>query len=313
MFSLIMWFIGGPLIYFAVSLFAVMTALTFIKYSRLPRHLRWDLYPVPHQGPEGSKYQKVDFGQLKPHVSLLHELKVMGEEMLFIKKAYINNPKVWKGSFPLHAGLYLGMVWLLLLAVGAIIELNGAFLTVGASSVWSAILYYLTIASGAAGFALGLCGGLVLLWLRISDEGMRLMSDATSYVNLILIICLFGSGLIGWLFIDPSFHIIRHHVAGLLTFNPATVKEPLIVLQMIVFSAFLVYLPFSRMMHFVGKYFFYHSVLWDDEMMKRNSAMENDIATYLQYKVTWSAPHIRNGASWADQVAKEPPKDGENK
>jgi len=295
-----------------VTLFVVKTISTFVKYSRLPRHLRWDLYPVPHQGPEGSKYQKVDFGQMKPHVSLLDEFKVMGEEMLFIKRIYVNNPRVWAGSFPLHAGLYLGMIWVLVLAVGAVMELNNVPVTASSTSAWATLAYYVTIVAGAAGFISGLFGSLVLLWLRTSDEGLRLMSDPVSYVNLAVMIFLFGTGLVTWLFIDPSFQILRRHMADLLQFSPKTVKEPLIILQMLAACAFLMYLPFSRMMHFIGKYFFYHNIMWDDEMMRRNSPMENDIAAYLQFKMTWAAPHIKKGGSWADQVA-EKPKEGDPK
>jgi nitrate reductase gamma subunit len=276
----------------------------------MPRHLRWDLYPVPHQGPEGSKYQKVDFGQLKPHFSLFHELKEMGLEILLLKKVYINNKKVWMGSFPLHAGLYLGIAWQLLLIVGGLLELNGVPVKAGSPSVFSMLVYYLTLVTGAGSFIAGLFGSLVMLWLRITDEDMRFMSDAVSYVNLAVMIFLFGTGLAAWLFIDPSFHFVRNYTAGLLKLNPVAVQEPLIILQMIAFCLFLMYLPFSRMMHFVGKYFFYHNVMWDDEMMMRNSPMENDIASYLQFKMTWAAPHIRKGGSWVDQVGEKPSKEG---
>ena len=306
------WFIGGPLIYCAVAFFVFRTAATFIKYSKLPRHLRWDLYPVPHQGPEGSKYQKVDFGGIKPHFSLFHELKEMSQEMLFIKKAYIHNPKVWLGSFPLHAGIYLGAMWIVFLTVGALCELGGIAVS-GNASAFGRFLHFGAIITGAGSFAAGLFGSLVLLCLRVVDEDMRLFSDPVSFLNLALMIFLFGSSLAAWIYADTSFSIIRHHLGGLLTLTMPPISEKLIVLQLSSYCAFLFYLPFSRMMHFVGKYFFYHHVLWDDEMMKRNSPMENDVATYLHYKMTWSAPHIRKDGTWVDQVADAASKEGEKK
>jgi nitrate reductase gamma subunit len=307
------WFIGGPLIYLAVAFFLFKTAATFMKYAKLPRHLRWDLYPVPHQGPEGSKYQKVDFGEMKPHISLFHELKEMSLEMLFIKKALINKPSVWAGSFPLHAGIYVGILFAVALIAGALSQLAGVPVAASQSSALPKMLYYATIAAGASCFIAGLFGSLVLLWLRLTDEGMRIMSNAANFVNLAVMILLFGSGLAAWLFADPSFSAIRAHTAGLITFSPVQVKEPLIVLQLFSLCLFLIYLPFSRMMHFVGKYFFYHNIMWDDEMMKRGSAMENDIAAYLNYKMTWSAPHIRKDGTWVDQVTGGDPKEGEKK
>jgi nitrate reductase gamma subunit len=305
------WFIGGPLVYFALAFFIYKTAATFIKYSKLPRHLRWDLYPVPHQGPEGSKYQKVDFGKLKPHISLFHELKEMSQEMIFIKKIFINKPIVWAGSFPLHAGLYLGIIWALLLGAGAIAELAGASVSSVSSSVFLKSIYFSTIVVGAGVFIAGLFGSLFMLGLRLMNEDMRLMSNASNFINLFVMIFLYGTGLAAWIFADPAFSIMRTHAASLLIFSPANVTNPLIVLQLLALCVFLIYLPFSRMMHFVGKYFFYHNIMWDDEMMKPGSAMENDIVSYLHYKMTWSAPHIKQGGTWVDQVTDDKPKEGE--
>jgi nitrate reductase gamma subunit len=311
--NLLGWIIGGPLIYFSVAFFVIMTAATFIKYAKLPCHLRWDLYPVPHQGPEGSKYQKVDFAKLKPHSSKFHELKEMIPEMLFIRKAFINNPKVWAGSFPLHLGLYMGLLFLLLLVFGAILELAGIGVFAASESIVPRLVYHLTALCGAISFFAGFLGSLVLLWLRLMDEDMRFISDFVSYFNLGVMILLFGSAFVAWAVVDSSSHIIRMHVAGLLSFNPVPVWEPSIMFQLLMLCSFLIYLPFSRMMHFVGKYFFYHKIMWDDEMMKHESAMESDVIACLKYKTTWSAQHIRKGGSWIDQAVDGPPKEGEKK
>ncbi len=309
MFSLA-WFITGPLVYCSVVLAIVMTVSIFIKYLNMPRHLRWDLYPIPHQGPEGSKYQKVDFYKLPPHVSLLHELKEMSQEMLLLKKIYINNPKVWIGTFPLHAGLYLGILWFLLLILGAVLELLGIPASPNSDSPLLVAVSYAILLVGAGSFIAGFCGSLILLGLRIFDEDLHYISDTVSFINLFCMFSLFGTALLAWGLADPSFQIIKHHVSTLITFKPGLVQEPLIVQQVLAFCLFLLYLPFSRMMHFVGKYFFYHNIIWDDEMMKRGSAMENDIAAYLQYKITWGAPHIRQGKSWGEQADGESSKEG---
>ncbi|WP_312561335.1 hypothetical protein [Anaerospora sp.] len=309
---MISWFIGGPLLYFALALFCFKTITTVLRFLRMPRHLRWDLYPVPHQGPEGSKYQKVDFGELKPHISLYHELKEMSQEMLFIKRAFIHNPKVWKGSFPLHMGLYLGVSWLVLLTVGAMLELNGIQVASTAATPVM-LLYYLTLFTGIGSFVAGLYGSLVLLWLRTFDADLRFISDYVSFLNLALLICLFGTGLAAWGLADSSFAIIRQHVSGVLLLNPSAIPSPLSAASVLLFCLFLIYLPFSRMMHFVGKYFFYHNIMWDDEMMKGNRQMENDIAAYLDYRPTWSAPHILKGGSWGEQAGGGLPQEGEQK
>jgi nitrate reductase gamma subunit len=220
---------------------------------------------------------------------------------------------VWAGSFPLHAGLYLGIVWVLLLVAGALAELSGIPVSSAASSVFLKGLYYSTILVGAGVFILGLSGSLFLLGLRLMDEDMRIMSNSSNFINLFVVIFLYGTGLAAWIFVDPSFTVIRSHMASLLCFSPSNIKEPLMVLQLLSVSVFLIYLPFSRMMHFVGKYFFYHNIMWDDEMMKRDSAMENDISAYMHFKMSWSAPHIRKDATWVEQVTGGDPREGEKK
>ena len=66
-------------------------------------------------------------------------------------------------------------------------------------------------------------------------------------------------------------------------------------------ALFLGWLPFSRMMHFVAKYFTYHQVRWEDEPMRRGSAMERELELLLPRPVSWSADHVGgNGQrSWA--------------
>ncbi len=304
------WFIAGPLVYFAVALFIFKTAAMVIKYLHLPRHLRWDLYPVPHQEPDGSKYQKVDFFEMEAHKSHFHEIIEMGSEILFIKRAYINNPKVWRFSYPLHMGLYLGFIFFILLITGAVFELNDIHVDVQSQSVIASILYYLIIVAGVVSFMSGLFGSVMLLWMRLTDEGMKSVSDPVSYFNLVVMMFLFGTGLAAWGISDSTFTVLRQHMTSLITLNPSAPADSFVALQVLACCIFLIYLPFSRMMHFVGKYFFYHTIMWDDEMLKNNKAMQSDISAYLQLKTSWSAPHIHADESWETQVAKGFPKDG---
>ncbi len=36
--------------YFGIAVFFLVLALKFLKYLTMPLHLRWELYPVPHEG-----------------------------------------------------------------------------------------------------------------------------------------------------------------------------------------------------------------------------------------------------------------------
>ncbi|MCX7781111.1 MAG: hypothetical protein N2491_09400 [Negativicutes bacterium] len=304
-------FVTGPMVYLAIAVFTVVTAYKVHAIMNMPRHLRWDLYPVPHQGPEGSKYQKVDFYKLPKQFSLTHELKEMGEEIFFIKRAFLNNRKIWRGSYLLHLGFYIGTAWLALLVAGAVMEIAGV--RVSAAGGLASLIYYLTIAAGVASFVFGLAGTLWLFHLRVHDEEMQAVSDAVSYMNLGLMLLLFGTGFAAWLFADPTFALLRAQVAGLLTFTAVPVQDSLIAWQMFWFSVFLLYLPFSRMMHFAAKYFFYHNIMWDDEPLKAGSDMEKDITGYLSYSVEWSARHIKHRGNWAEQVASRPEREVDKK
>jgi hypothetical protein len=56
------------------------------------------------------------------------------------------------------------------------------------------------------------------------------------------------------------------------------------------------------MSHFVGKYFAYHAIRWNDDPNTPGSKHEKPIADVLQYPVTWSASHIQGDGTttWAE-------------
>ncbi|MBC8015266.1 MAG: respiratory nitrate reductase subunit gamma [Sporomusaceae bacterium] len=307
------YFFTGPFMYLAVAVFLSVTIYKIRGYQQMPRHLRWDLYPIPHLGAEGSKYQKVDFHTKAPVFSKADEGKYLGQEMLFIKKAFVNNRKLWVGSWPLHMGIYLGAFWLALLVVGSVMELFG--IAVGATATVSLgwAVKQMTIVVGVTGFTAGFIGTLILIWLRYTDEELRYMADFVTYVNLYLMLLVFGTSLAAWFTVDPFFNIIRLHTGALLTFSGSSVSSLPIVFQMMAFGLFLCYLPFSRMMHFAAKYFFYHNIMWDDEAMKPGSKLEADVNSYLKYQLKWEASHISSGGSWVDQVADTKPAEGGSK
>mgnify|MGYP003592697793 CR=1 FL=1 len=53
------WFVGGPYLYLSAVLFIGVTAWKVYGYATMPRHLRWDLYPLP-QGAGGEKKRQND-------------------------------------------------------------------------------------------------------------------------------------------------------------------------------------------------------------------------------------------------------------
>ena len=74
----------------------------------------------------------------------------------------------------------------------------------------------------------------------------------------------------------------------------------LLAAQMVVGGLFLMYMPFTRMVHFFAKYFTYHDVRWDDRPMEAGSPLAARLQEALNYGVDWSAEHVRTGRTWGE-------------
>ena len=62
------------------------------------------------------------------------------------------------------------------------------------------------------------------------------------------------------------------------------------------------------MSHFIGKYFAYHSIRWNDEPNLPGGDQEEGIRKALSQPVNWAAPHIGADGkkTWADLATKGP-------
>lgn len=306
------WLIAGPFMYLAILVFLAATLKKVMSIAKMPRHLRWDLYPVAHEGPEGSAYQKVEFWNRPRSFSVVHELAEMVPEMVLLKRTFLYNRRMWNFSFPMHFGLYLMIGWLVLLKIGVLVQLTTGFVISSASTVlWAQVLNALTVILGAGGLVMGLFGTAGLLWLRLTDEELKDFSAPVTFFNLYLLLGLFAVGFAAFVIADPSFSLARAYLASLITFQPMTGLPALLLLELLLLGAFLAYLPFSRMLHFAAKYFFYHNVMWDDEPVVRGGGLEKAIGGYLHYRVDWSASHIKPEGSWLEQATTNPTRPGQ--
>jgi len=145
------------------------------------------------------------------------------------------------------------------------------------------------------------CIGLIVK--RLVDKGLRLYTAPVVYFNLFLALAIFSSGFCSWLWWDPAFSLSREYIKSLLTFNAIVQVNPAMSAQVILISLFMVYLPFSRMMHFAAKHFTFHRVLWEDEPTAQGSAMDKKLRKLLDSRVSWSAPHIQSGKKWREVAA----------
>jgi len=291
------------LMYAAYAFLFVGTGYRAYRMAKMPVHLRWDLYPIPHEKGRGhyggSYFEEVDWWTKPAEVSVQGELREMAKEIVFIQSMYHNNRRLWVFSFPFHFGLYLLVVFVLLIFLGAFLEVVGVPVS-AEGNLLARSLYYVTIPLGLIGSALATLGALGLLVSRLTRVDLRRTSVRSDYFNLILLLAVFVSGLFAWGAEDVAYAQSRLFIARLISFQPAGPVSAAFATHLVLAALFMMYLPFTHMTHFVGKYFTYHKVRWEDSPNVKGSVLEKRINEALGYTVTWSAPHIKTGGTWAE-------------
>ena len=293
--------------YVLVLIFIVAFASKIIKYLRMPVHLRWELYPLVGESkrPWGGSYLEEPEWWTKPREekSFSGEMKFMGKEILFFKEYFDRNKSLWRIVYPFHMGIFLFVGFFVLLLVGALTMEWDVAVSGQSANVWGKLVYYLTLAVGIAALVLGTAGSLGLLARKITDREMSPYTRRIEYVNILLVLAVFLTGLLSWAVVDSTFATAREYVKSLFSFGEIAGVDALIVAHIVLLVLFLAYLPFTNIMHFFAKFFTYHMVRWDDAPHLRGSNLERKLQPILQYPVSWSAPHTQSIKIWSD-VAK---------
>ncbi|WP_206812259.1 respiratory nitrate reductase subunit gamma [Paradesulfitobacterium ferrireducens] len=286
--------------YISMVLFIGITAYKARKLAQLPLHGRMELYPVPGEKGRheygGSYYEEAEWWKKPRELSKGTELKEMLKEMLFIKKLFENQRPLWWLSYALHLGIYFLAAWSVLIIAGAFTELAGLPVKAGAAagtSLWAVLLYYLGIFTGVVGFALAAFGSGALFLRRVFDGTLKKYTTPQEYFNLLLVFAAVVSGLTVW-GSDPTFGNARSVMAHVLSLT-SFAAGPLLVLHVILVGVMFIYIPLSKMSHYVGKYFTFHKVLWENEPNVAGSEMEHKVKQALGYRPqnAWSAPHVK--------------------
>ena len=307
--------------YLSLAIFFIATGKRVAGYLKLPKHLRWELYPVKHEVGKkadygGSYLEESNWWEKKRKSSLFNEMKFMIPEILFIKGLYDENRKLWWVSFPFHFGLYLLLGTFGLMVLSALFMIFGTQVGPEAGSV-GIILHYLTIALGYLGLTMGTFGAAGLLYMRLADEDLRAYSSIVDKLNLVLFLIFFIVALFTWLFFDPGFTGARTYVFSILTFSILDVKVETVfgALTILLASFIMAYIPLTHMSHMFMKYFMYHDIRWEDEPNLKGSEVEKEVLKNLERKPTWAAPHIKaedGTRTWAE-VATTLPDFGDKK
>jgi nitrate reductase gamma subunit len=286
-------------IYDAVLIFLIASVARAIRYARAPLHLRWELYPVPHEDPSlvehgGSYFEKVDWWKQPLHFNLWGELKFMVPEMLFLKGLWEFNRGLWWRSFPFHFGLYL--------------LFGTAVLVAGSAWLGTAALHPLYTATGLVGAVGVMVGALGLLVRRLTDPNLKNYTAPADVFNLVLFLAVIGLLLAGYFLRPPDFTGALGLARGLLVFD-TTVRVPgLLASGLLLGSVLLAYIPLTHMSHFIAKYFTYHSIRWDDAPNRGEAKLAAKIAECLSYRPTWAAAHMGADGTrtWAEIATTNP-------
>jgi nitrate reductase gamma subunit len=297
--------------YLAVVLFIILVISKIINYSSTPIHVRWELYPVAHETARnkygGSYYEEEGWWKKKIKKNHIAELWVMFEEIFFLKGVYHNNKKLWFFSFPFHLGLYLIVGTFILIFASAILDITAVINLNNTQSAVGNILSIVTNICGYAGLALTFIGCIGLIIQRSTDEKFKFYNAPMDFINLFFILVLVVSISLTLIFSNPSFILSKYYAKNILTFNFIDIPDTLFIVHIILISLFLLYFPITRMMHLFAKYFTYHNIRWEDEANIKGGKLEKRIKEALNFGVSWSAPHIKTGKTWAEVATTFPP------
>ena len=276
----------------SAALFVIVSSYKMYKVATLPLNVRWEVYPVPHaEGARrqygGSYMEEVDWAKKTRSGSRVAEFVEMGTEIFLLPRVRKHNPYgIWLLSMAMHWGLYLGVGLLGLLVIGS-------FGAIPAFAILTNVL-------GIVACALGTMGAFGLAVKRATDRNLNLYTAPIDYFNLLFIAAIFVLGLASWA-MTGSFALHQAYVGTVLTFKP-TALPLLVSLTFLLFELFVIYMPFSKLIHYFAKYFTYHSQLWDDAFKVKGSPTDKKVTEQLAYTAAWSAPHVLQGKSWLEQA-----------
>jgi nitrate reductase gamma subunit len=166
------------------------------------------------------------------------QLKYMAKEIFTFETLYKFNRRLWIGSFAMHMAMTGSVIFFILYLLG--------------ESTKAAVQICLLVIVAASVYIIG---------LRILDKNLKVLSNAEEHINLAFLACVAAAG---WaasvLEVQAS---LRLYFLGLMKFQPdLSHLSEVHLLAISLGGLFLMYLPWSKMAHYISKYMTYHHINW---------------------------------------------------
>jgi nitrate reductase gamma subunit len=287
-------------IFSILFVFLVLLVYRILAIIRMPVHLRWELAPIPYKKEKkesGSSYPEKYVTSDKKHPkSLVSIIVFMAEEIFLFKGVWRNNRTLWPFSIAMHYGIYLVILSMVLHFVNAMLIIAAAPVNV------LDVLRAITSVIALVGYIVGTLGAVGLILKRILDAGLRDFGSFNVYFRLAFLAAIFISGVFAWFYAGDFALTMSVFTRDLFALNSVITANASLAVHLIISFLFVLYLPFTDMVHFITKYFLYHAVRWNDEPInKKMAAGLNELKTQTS---TWSAAYTSPGKTWS-QIATE--------
>jgi nitrate reductase gamma subunit len=282
---------------FVVSMYSIK----LIKYFRLPLHLRSEVYPVIPGDPtskERSYYEEIDWWTRPRRHNRVRRLWFLFSDYFLLREYFRRDKSYWLFLYPWHIGFIMIITFHIFCFFGALASLLGVPVTYGSPSVLGNAIFGLTLGTGVVSFILGLFGSIGILIKRLIDKDLRNYATPQNYFTYLLLLAVFLSGLYSW-YSDPMFSVYRSFWRGLITLKPIDV-EPAMAIHILLFALLLIYLPFTRSLHYITRLFGFLLIRWDDRPNLRGSVLEKKVEEMLNLKANWKGPHIKPDLTWKE-------------
>lgn len=298
--------------YLAVIAFCVLSCVKIKSYlDASPLHVRWELYPVPHEGKKssygGSFMEHTEWWRGHRHVEHLYDVLGIFKEVLLLEATFKHNNKLWFRTYPFHFGLYMLMGGTIILVITVLCGLLGASEIWNAKAAMGGVVTFIhnvinaIVLIGAFGIV---GGGIALICRRRSDPGLRVYTSNEHYLNIGAFV-LFGLLTLAAWAVNPDYAVLAAtFIHNLMTAEFTDLGSVTFILSMLCGFFVLLWIPLSNMQHLLLKYFMYHDIRWGDTPTNESVKNQAIIPELLKKNVTWSAPHIAGEdgqpKSWLD-------------